>query len=193
MALPQRKEEGFRQQPGEILQMGRKAGGSPRDIWFYIAIASAIVLLAVCVTWIWGTRRNARPPVEKRTTPVTVPLNNDVAVLDAAEKQPYAGQPFHAYSIPVRYEVNERVLWVGENNSPPLLVVLTGSGNAARANISNRDLVNIQGTVEIAPSPDQAKQNWSLGLDDAHLLEREGAYIRATQVTPITHQQGTPQ
>lgn len=119
-----------------------------------------------------------------------LPTGSGVAVLNATDKHPFIGKPFQVNRIPVQNQVNDHVLWVGENNSAPMLVVLTGAGNnTANANISQGNLVDITGTVEKAPPKDQAKKQWQLGDDDANRLEQEGAYIQATQVTQTAPQQ----
>jgi len=103
--------------------------------------------------------------------------------LTATDKQPYIGKPFQVNNVPVQNQVNDHVLWIGANNSTPMLVVLTGNGNTtANAQIGQGTRVDITGTVQKAPPQAQAQQQWQLSGDDAAQLERQGAYIQATQV-----------
>jgi hypothetical protein len=118
-----------------------------------------------------------------------LPNGPGVAVLNATDKQTFIGKPFQVNNVPVQNKVNDQVLWVGGNNSTPILVVLTGAGNsAANANISQGNNVDITGTVQKAPPKNQAQHNWQLSGDDANRLEQEGAYIQATQVTQTVQQ-----
>lgn len=85
----------------------------------------------------------------------------------------------------------------------PTLVVLTGAANAngggnnaanggnntentakgSLSNINEGQLVNVIGTVEKAPTAKVAQNQWGLDKGAAQRLQRDGAYIRATQVT----------
>lgn len=108
------------------------------------------------------------------------------AVLNATDKNAFAGKHFQVNDVPVQNKINNQVLWVGADNATPMLVILAGNGNsAANAHVDNGSLVNVTGTVEKAPPRAQAKNQWSLSDDDADRLEREGVYIRATQVQAV--------
>lgn len=194
--------------------IGRGAGAG--WVWIWVWIVIIIILVVWFGGWGWGGyggwwwgNRNIRvvQPLNGNGNNAgainngagnnganALPTGSGVAVLNATDKQPFVGKPFEVNRIPVQNEVNDHVLWVGENNSTPMLVVLTGAdNNAANANISQGTLVNITGTVQKAPPKDQAKNNWKLGDDDVNRLEQEGAYIQATQVTQTTPQQGGQQ
>jgi hypothetical protein len=153
--------------------------------------------------WWWGNRArtapmygttNAAPGTNNGTAAGTAGYGaNQAAIngpglsaLTATNKQPYIGKHFQVNDVPVQNQVNNHVLWIGANNSTPMLVVLTGNGNsAANANIGQGDLVDVTGTVQKAPPQAQAKQEWSLSSGDAAKLERQGAYIQATQVHTV--------
>lgn len=106
-----------------------------------------------------------------------------LSALTATNKQPYIGKNFQVNDVPVQNKVNNHVLWIGANNSTPMLVVLSGNGNtAANANVGQGSRIDVTGTVEKAPLQAQAKHDWSLSGGDAAKLERQGAYIQATQV-----------
>lgn len=187
-------------------------GGGAGWIWIWIWIIIIIILVVWFGGWGWGGyggwwwgNRNVRVvqplngngnnagAINNGAGAEPLPTGNGVAVLNATDKTPFVGKPFSVSNVPVQNKVNDHVLWVGSNNSTPMLVVLTGPGNnAANANISNGNRVDITGTVEKAPPKDQAQHNWQLGDDDANRLEQEGAYIQATQVTqtqPVGGQQ----
>lgn len=177
--------------------IGRGAGAGWVWIWVWIVI---IIILVVWFGgwgwggyggWWWGNRNvGVVQPLNGNTAGainngagVALPAGNGVAVLNATDKHPFVDKPFSISNIPVQNKVNDHVLWVGMNNSTPMLVVLTGAGNsAANANVSESNRVNITGTVEKAPSKDQAQHDWQLSDDDANRLEQEGAYVQAAQV-----------
>lgn len=129
------------------------------------------------------------------------PTGQGVAALTATNKQAYVGQPFDVRNVIVEKKVNDHALWVGESNGsnsaasnagtggnadnsgPSMLVVLFGNGNnAANANIAQGDRVTVTGTIEKAPAQNQAKKEWKLSEDGAKTLQRDGAYVKATQV-----------
>lgn len=60
------------------------------------------------------------------------------------------------------------------------------SMNGSLKDVNEGALVNVIGTVEKAPSANVAEKEWGLSHDAARQLERDGAYVRATQVTTAT-------
>lgn len=109
-----------------------------------------------------------------------------LSALTATNKQPYIGKPFQVNDVPVQNQVNNHVLWIGASNAAPMLVVLTGNGNTlANSKIGQGTLLDVTGTVRKAPPQAQAKNRWSLSGGDAAKLERQGAYIQATQVHTV--------
>ncbi len=157
--------------------------------------------------WWWGNRSEGVPSVTQRNyenqgnaannqggIPATNAnpnnaensSNNTVgpAILSAANKRQYVGQPFEISSTPVLKKINDRVFWVGTDAATALLVVGANNANVA-ANIKDGEQVNVVGTVDQAPGAQDAARNWHLGPAAAQRLEKEGAYVNATQVTPI--------
>jgi len=131
--------------------------------------------------WWWGPRAT----VTAQTSQIV--SGNGVAVLDATDKQAYIGHQFQIRNAPVQNVVNDREFWIEANGSAPTLVVLTGTGNnIADAKIGNGNRVDVTGTVMKAPPANEAQNNWKLGSDDANRLEKQGAYIEATQVEKIS-------
>jgi hypothetical protein len=59
------------------------------------------------------------------------------------------------------------------------------ANSAAYTHAAQTDLVDVQGTVQKAPSARQAEKQWGLSTAAAKLLEREGAYVQASQVQPV--------
>lgn len=53
--------------------------------------------------------------------------------------------------------------------------------NGSHANASPGDLVNVTGTVEIAPDIASAQKQWNLNQTQTDLLEQQGAYIQGSQ------------
>lgn len=109
------------------------------------------------------------------------------AILTSADKRMYIGRPFQVNGAVVTKKVNNYVLWIGQGgNGASVLVVLEGSGkNAAHANVSVGDVVNVTGTMEKAPA--QAQQNWKLSAEGQRRLEQQGAYVAASQVQRLSN------
>jgi hypothetical protein len=106
--------------------------------------------------------------------------------LTATNKRQYVGEHFQVNDVPVQTKVNNHVLWIGANNSTPMLLVLAGNGNsAANADIGQGNRIDVTGTVQKAPPSARAKSEWSLSSGDVAKLERQGAYIEATQVHTV--------
>jgi hypothetical protein len=105
-----------------------------------------------------------------------------VAALDAVNKRTYIGQPFQISNVPVEKKASSRAYWIGASNTGtagPMLLVLPSS---ASINAKVGDRITAAGTVEKAPPAAQAQHQWSIGGDDVQQLEREGAYVQATNV-----------
>ena len=109
-----------------------------------------------------------------------------LSALSAKDKQTYIGKTFQVNSVPVQNQVNDHVFWIGANNSTRMLVVLTGNGNAtANTHIGQGTRMDVTGTIQKAPPQAQAQELWQLGGDNAAQLQRQGAYIQATQVHTV--------
>ncbi|HET8637294.1 MAG TPA: hypothetical protein VFL96_10625 [Acidobacteriaceae bacterium] len=171
-------------------------------IWIWIAI---IIILVIWFGgfgwggyggWWWGHRprtalvgpnqANGGPAINGQPAPGGSPAavtGSGVQILTSANKQPFVGQPFVINNVPVQNAANDRAFWIGANDNDTMLVVLTGNQNNARNSNAQKGVrVNISGTVERAPSAEQAKRMWSLSDDDAKKLEQQGVFVQATQV-----------
>ncbi len=170
-------------------------------IWIFIAIIIILVIWFGGFGWggyggWWWTNRphaavvgptpnsglanNGQPAPAGSPAAVT---GSGVQILTANNKQIFVGQPFVINNVPVQKTANDRAFWIGANDNDIMLVVLTGSQNSAgNPNIQNGVRVNLSGTVERAPSAEQAKRMWSLSDDDAKKLEQQGVFVQATQV-----------
>jgi hypothetical protein len=127
-----------------------------------------------------GLANNGQPAPANGPAAVT---GSGVQILTAPNKQPFVSQPFVINNVPVRKPANDRAFWIGANDSDTMLVVLTGNqNNAGNPNVQNGVRVNISGTVERAPSAEQAKRMWSLSDEDAKKLEQQGVFVQTAQV-----------
>lgn len=147
--------------------------------------------------WWWGAQARTTstygPPGALRGAPATdigpggataAITGSGLNILNAHDKRPFIGKPFHAMNVPVQTKVDNHVLWIGASDTAPMLLVLAGNGiTTAGTAISRGNLVNVTGTIQEAPSVTAAKHQWSLKSGDTTRLEREGAYIQATQLT----------
>jgi hypothetical protein len=127
-----------------------------------------------------GLSPNGQPAPAGAAAAVT---GSGVQILTATNKQLYISQPFAISNVPVQKTANDRAFWIGANDNDTMLVVLTGNqNNTGNSNIQNGVRVNINGTVERAPSANQAKRMWSLSDDNAKKLEQQRAFVQATQI-----------
>lgn len=126
---------------------------------------------------------NARATAMSAAPAATI-AGTGVAILDATHKQQFVGHHFQITNIPVQKQASEHALWIGAantNHSWPMLVVLP-AGDRTKANVGDR--LDVTGTVEKAPTSSRAQHEWGIGGDDATQLEKDGAYIQATQLYP---------
>lgn len=114
-------------------------------------------------------------------------LQNGSAVLNAENKQQYVGQSFEIVHTPVLRKVSDSVFWLGNQDDPaPLLVVLSNAAEkGSTAPIEEGTRVNIVGQVQKVPPLQDAAKRWHLSSSGAQQAEHEGAYIQASQATPV--------
>lgn len=106
-----------------------------------------------------------------------------LSALTATNEQPYIGKPFQVNNVPVQNQVNDRVFWIGANNSTPMPVVLNSNQNPVQfSSPTTGSTVDVAGTVTKAPATSDAASQWPLNDPDLGRLEKDGAYISATQV-----------
>jgi hypothetical protein len=123
--------------------------------------------------WWWG-----RPRTIVVQQGNVQPTGEGVAVLNAADKQPFVGQAFSIRNVRVAKKVNDQAFWIGTgDHARSMLVVGSTAGN-----IREGEQIDVTGTVEKAPPAAQAKQQWSLSDDGAQRLEQQRAYVQANQV-----------
>lgn len=192
MASPQRPE--FHGDTGDEASRtrGARPGRPPagRRASFLFGWLVAVILAAVFFYWIaWGWGNSGGYWWHRQSAPATESAGHalkgsGIAVLDAADKQPFIGNHFQITNVPVQRKVSGHIFWIGLNSQPPMLVVLTSNQNAATlGSLTDGSLVDVTGTVEKAPPTTQAASDWSLSENELAQLEKEGAYVRATQMS----------
>jgi hypothetical protein len=207
MASPLRPDPNERQRSYEELereriareQMNRRGYGTGAFAWWWIFW---IIVIALAVWWAgwgwggsggwwWGSRGRIVPYGDTYkgmagNTAIGGISGPGLSALTATDKQPYIGKQFQINNVPVQSRVNDHVFWIGADNLTPMLVVLTGSGNTlANARIGQGTLVDVTGITQKAPPQAQAQEQWQLSGNDAAQLERQGAYVQATQVHTV--------
>jgi hypothetical protein len=187
MALPRDPELDNQQRELERLNQDRRVGAW--WWWLWIAIIIAVVWFGGWGWggyggWWWGGRsRVARYP--QRVS------GSGVAVLNSNNKGAFVGQQFYLVNVPVQKKVNDQVLWIGSNNSAPMLLIVGSNSNSgAQGRIGRGNLISVSGTVQKAPPASEAKQEWNLSDNGIKRLENEGAYMQAAQLQQAarTHQ-----
>ena len=180
-------------------------GSGWRTLWIW-PVVIVLILLVWFGFWGWGayggwfwsrrheggnnvvTTANNRVP-NPNNQPEAVNkqnLQNGSAVLNAANKQQYVGQSFEIVRTPVLKKVSNSVFWLGNKNDPaPLLVVLSNPPeNGSNPPISVGEPVDVVGQVQKVPPLHDAEQTWHLSQNGAQQVEREGAYVEASQAMP---------
>ncbi|MGH9590849.1 MAG: hypothetical protein ACRD25_10650 [Terracidiphilus sp.] len=154
-----------------------------------IAWLVGVILVATFFYWIaWGWegtggywwRSQAAPVHSSASQPMS---GSGLAVLDATDKQQFIGKGFQISNVPIQRKVSNRMFWIGTNSQSPILVVLNSNQNPAQFNsLATGSDVNVAGTVMKAPATPDAASQWTLNDPDLAQLEKDGAYISATQV-----------
>lgn len=191
---------------GDRSKVEREVGGGMRWGWIWVLIVIIITLVIWFGGFGWGTSggwwatrsapRLAPAPnanLQQSPAPVTpgqqtngAALNGDgVQILTSPHKSALVGQPFDIRNVPVVEKDGNHALWIGANSVEPMLVVLVGADAAnADAAAAQGSRVDVTGTVERAPSAENARRQWQLNAEGAKRLEQEGAYVQATIARP---------
>lgn len=145
--------------------------------WIWIIILIFIVWFGGWGWWgyggWWGGRRSAYSMRYQHTVP------DALVVLTSPDKQTYVGRQITLSNVRVQGSAGHNGYWIGPNGNHELLVVGVNSG---ALKLQQGQLVGVNGTVERAPSAQQAQAQWGLSSDDAQRLEKDGVYIQAGQM-----------
>lgn len=191
MASPQRPDPGGISGGHASHSGGQRPGHPPAGsrakflfAWLILLIAVAAFLYWIAFGWggsggYWWHNRTM-PAQSSASQPMTGP---GLAVLDAADKQPFIGKRFQLSGGPIQRKVSNRMFWIGSNSQSPMLVVLNGNQNPTQFNsLTVGSAVDVAGTVMKAPTTPDAASQWSLSDPDLAQLDKEGVYILATQI-----------
>lgn len=187
MASPQRPEF----QGAFDNEKGLRPGHPParQRAGFLFAWLIAVLLFAAFLYWIafgWGGtggywwHHQAAPT---RANNGRMIKGTGLNALNATTKTAYIDQNFQVKNVPIQKKVNDRIYWIGPSGRAPMLVVVGGNANSTNmAQLAPGDLANVAGTIDKAPPPSQAVSQWPLSSTGLARLEKEGAYVRATQM-----------
>lgn len=211
MATPQRNFPDPPRNPAPLAddrKVATEVGARVRFGWIWLAVAIVAILIVwfggfgwgTYGGWWWGSNHhqpaltqpqsvnNGQPASAEQPAPATaaaVLSGSGVQVLASNSRQALVGQAFDIRNVQVQSKTSDGAFWIAANNGAPMLVALNGgAANPINADIAAGVRVNITGTVARAPSAAQAKRLWALGNDDTNRLERQGAYVQASQVQP---------
>lgn len=188
MASPQRPEfhgiSGGDASHSERQRPGHPPAGSRAKFLFAVLI---VVIAVVAFLFGWGGsggywwHNQATPTVSSASRHLT---GSGIAVLDAADKQPFIGKTFQLSNVPIQRKVSNRMFWIGSNSQTPMLVVLNGNQDhpAQFDSLHTGSAVDVAGTVTKAPSTPDAASQWQLSDPDVAQLDKDGVYILATQL-----------
>lgn len=197
MALPQRNDD-FRDEEARLRAIDRRDAEieARRDggfgwiwLWWLFFI---VIIFGWFAGWGWGgyggwwgwgaPRAGIVQPMNGAT--VTNPI------LNATDRQAFVGKTLSVTNTQVLHKVNDTTFWVGPRDEQSLLVILSGNNNSlANAGISEGDHINVTGTVDKAPTAQEAQNQWKLDGDSAKRMEQQGVYLLANQVEKINNNQ----
>lgn len=100
----------------------------------------------------------------------------------AADNSGTKGEQNNTKSESAHNNANQSSAGTNENTNAPSA---TGTATNTAASLTEGDRLNLSGTVEKAPSANEAKQQWGLSDSGAQRLERQGAYIQVAQVSKL--------
>ena len=163
----------------------RDAGFAWAWIWWVIFI---LIIVGWFGGWGWGEYGGwwGWGGAPTRTAQQLTRTANPNAILDATNRQAFLGQTIGVTNTQVLHKVNDAEFWVGPRDEQSLFVVLAGADNSTKnAGVGEGDQVNVTGSVQKAPSPQQAKQQWHLDDDTVKRLENQAVFLSATQVEKV--------
>lgn len=193
MATPDNRDPNQRNDDAELRDIekvdvrrgwyGRSSGGG-RWVWLWIWVLIILVAFFWYAGWGWGGYGGwwggrAHP---------TVTTGSGVAILNSNNKVSYVGHHFDLRDARVQTAVTNTVFWVGNGRSQPMLLVITNAPAGGAAPIAAGDLVATSGTVEKAPSAEQAQVDWHLNDSGARELEQQQAYLKSPYASKLQRQ-----
>lgn len=93
------------------------------------------------------------------------------------------GRRFQLNNVAIQRKVSDHIYWIGANSQSPTLVVLEGNESTATLDsLQTGRLIDVVGTVAKAPPTSDAATQWPLSEPGLAQLEKEGAYVSATQL-----------
>jgi hypothetical protein len=150
-----------------------KEGGKKRWLRWVLGGVALVVIVVVAVVVLGGGSEKKTPPGGslKAGKQQLLPLSPSGKVAGSP------GQKVVGKRLAVRSVVEKRGFWVGDNHVDRVYVVYTGppANNAA-------EQVDLVGTVK--PAPGNVGKDLKLSQEDAAKVTAEGAYVKASQVTP---------
>jgi hypothetical protein len=173
------------QQEIRRMDANRQGRWYSRGSWWPILWIWLVIIGIGCfwfVGWGWGSWGGYwRTRVHAGTVP---PLGGSgVAIVETTNKTPFIGQVVDLQNVPVQSKVNNNVLWIGPNNQPPTLLVVSGTAyDPTHRSIKPGDKIAVNGVVKNAPAATAARQNWDLSNKGTTRLENEHGYLQADTV-----------
>lgn len=195
MASPQRSD--YQGEPGRDdsetkgLRPGRPRGRGT----FLFGWLVGVVLLGAFFYWIaWGWEGTGGYWWHNQSAPVHGAYGHSIKgsglnALNATDKQPFLDKNFQVSNVPIQKKVSNRIYWVGPQGRPPMLVVVTGNASSADLKqLTAGTLADVAGTIDKAPTAAEAESEWALSNPGIARLEKEGAYVRASEMIWASNQ-----
>jgi hypothetical protein len=195
MASPQREPQPHFEPELKTSRPPRTGTEKAVFAWWWILLTAVVIFALAWAIWGWsGTggwwsagRAKTKPQASTSQLVQPVIQGMGVEILTALDRKPFVGRNFQVTTVPVISKVSDQAVWIGTKTAPPMLLILNAN-NPAGPSIVAGSLLDVNGTIEKAPSAAQARHEWHLPGDAVSQLEKQGAYIQATSVIAI-HQQ----
>lgn len=191
MASPQRPDFHGISGRDDLETKGLRPGHPParNRATFLFSWLIGVVLLGAFFYWIaWGWEGTGGYWWAHQTIPANsvngqTMKGTGLNALNATDKRPFIDKDFQVSNVPIQQKVTDRIYWIGPKGAAPMLVVVSGntsSGNLKQ--LATGTLADVAGTIDKAPPAAQAESQWPLSRAGLARLEKEGAYVRASEM-----------
>lgn len=114
-----------------------------------------------------------------------------LAILDSVDKVSFIGQPFNLDNVQVLKKAGAHAFWIGTpsaaaaGNATSASSILLLLPNNPNVQVRKGNFIDVDGTVQKAPSAAQARHQWHLSSGSASRLESDKAYVQGANVVVV--------
>lgn len=156
--------------------------GKNRNSWLPWVLGLAglalIALLALPLTNDTNRGPDGLPQVGIGGGPQTSPITDINSVVNEPNEENLVNRPIQLNSVRVLAVASDKLFVVGSNPTEALLVSIPEGSN-----VEPGQTVNITGTLQRIPPPNDIIQMWNLTQEQADALQGEIVYLQATNIS----------